>query len=177
MGWDDRETEAAVGLPPAMRRAIAVLGTLLALSLLLHLWTFYTLYRTRTLVRNQLALLGSQVEEAQTSVARFEVPINQDVPINTTVPFDKTFNIPISTTVAISDYVDFPLFGAVIPVPVQFNAPVSATVPISVSTTFDLSTTIRVDLTVPIDVAVSETPLAPYLKRLREALAQLEEEL
>lgn len=166
-----------MAFPAYLRWVVPTLSILLGLSLLLHFWTFYTLYRTRSVVKEQISLLATQVETASDEVARFDVPIKRAIPVHATIPVQKTLTVPISTTFAFSDSVSIPLLGTSIDVPVQMDVPINTQVPFTINESLDISTTVDLDLSVPVEVAINETPLAPYLDQLHDSLLELNEAL
>jgi len=163
--------------PSYLRWVVPTLAVLLGLSLLLHFWTFYTLYRTRSVIKQQLTVLADEVDVASNDVARLELPIRRAVPVQAAIPVSQQFTVPISTTFALSDEVSIPMLGTSIDVPISMDLPIRTQVPVTISQTVQLSTTVDLDLTVPLDLPIRQTPLGPYLDRLRESLRRLNQQL
>jgi hypothetical protein len=133
------------------------------------------------LVKDQIALLTEQVEQASTDVAYFDIPIKDTIPIGVTVPVQKELTIPVSTTITLDGPVtlpvDTPLGRTDLAIPLQMDVPIRAQAPVRIDETFEVSTSVDLDLTLPIEVPVSQTVLADYLERLRLALINLSQQL
>ncbi|NOK57513.1 MAG: hypothetical protein GFH27_549303n221 [Chloroflexi bacterium AL-W] len=153
--------------------------TVILVSLVLHAFQLFVIFRTRAVVQQQVATLVNEIEEAQQETISFNLQLDQPVPIRAAVPIQQNLTIPISTTVQVDEKIDIPLstpFGLYrIPVPIQTDVPVQATVPITVDETFNISTTVELDMNIPIDFAIDSTLLADYLDRLHQHLTELQE--
>ena len=157
--------------PPAWFTYL-LFGLVLA-SLMLHLWSWYTVQQYRALAHEQLVSLADQVAQAQTSVITAEFPVNQRVPIRTTIPVKKGLVVPFSTRVKVDDTVTVPLAGFNVPVPIRADIPVNATVPITIDETVTISTTVELNLTVPIRLPVVNSSFEVVLKELEQRLRNL----
>lgn len=150
-------------------------------SLVLHAFQLFVIFRTRVVVQQQVALLANQVEEARDDTISLDLQLNQPVPIRADVPIEQNVTIPISTTVRINDEISIPIntpFGSyTLPIPVQTDVPIRMTVPITVDETVNISTTIELDMNVPINLDIDDTSLADYLDRLHEHLTELQDTL
>ncbi|GAB4208241.1 MAG: hypothetical protein OHK0022_37510 [Roseiflexaceae bacterium] len=170
-------------LAGVMRRrwTVELLIGLLTLSLLTQAWTLYTLARLRGAAITQIDALAGQLDQAERERLSATVLIDRPLPLRAAVPIRQRLTVPISTTVPISQQFTLPLstpLGSVdLPIPLRLDVPFSAEVPVTIAQTVDISTTVDLDLRVPVDVPISDTSLAEPLRRLREQLAQLREDL
>ena len=150
-------------------------------SLALHAFQLFVIFRTRAVVQQQVVTLADQIEDARDDTISLDLQLNQPVPVRAAVPIEQNLTVPVSTTVRIDDEISIPLntpFGLyTLPIPVETDVPVRATVPITVDETVNISTTVDLDMNVPIDLDIDNTSLADYLDRLHEHLTELQDTL
>ena len=183
------------------RFVIVLLFVLVLLSLALNgylVWQWWT-------VRSQALVLASQADELRHSalhaVAQFreelqgidEITLNYDVqideslPVDAVVPFRERLDVPIETTVPISQAVEaafdleVPQFGLRIPVevtvPVQLEVPIALSVPVEINRDVPVQTTVPISLEVPIVIDLADVGLARTIEVLDLGLADLEQAL
>lgn len=160
---------------------VRLLLLLLSISLVLHLWTLWSLNRVRLLARAQVGELSRQIAQAQDEVLAFNLPVTSAVPVRASIPVQQQLTIPVSTTIRLREMVNVPIstpFGEQnLNFPVTVNVPVRAEVPITIDQTVAISTPVMIDMMIPIELSVSQTPFSLYLSNLERALAQLREDL
>lgn len=153
--------------------ATYALFTLVVASLMMQLWTLYTLNQVRTTVREQLIILADQVQAAQTSIISADFPVNQRVPIVTNIPVKKSVTVPIKTQVNVDSSVTVPLAGFNFQVPIRADIPVDTNVPVNIDETVAISTTVDLNLTIPIRIPVTNSSFEGILKELEQRLRAL----
>lgn len=176
--------EQGTGSPAGAGRRVWALGlltVLLVLSLLTQVWTLYRLARVRDAAVTQIDALTAQLDQAEHQHLSANILIDRPLPLRATVPISQRLIVPISTTVPISQQFELPLstpLGTVeLPIPLRLDVPLNAEVPVTFAQTVDISTTIDLDLRLPVSVPISDTSLVEPLRRLREQLRQLREDL
>ena len=183
------------------RFLIVLLFVLVLLSLALNgylVWQWLTL-------RSQALVLAGQADELRQSalntVAQFrqelqgsdewtfqyDVQIDESLPVEAVVPFRERLDVPIETTVPISQAVEavfdleIPQFGLRIPVevtvPVQLEVPIALSVPVEIDHDVVVQTTVPISLEVPIVIDLADVGLARTIELLDRGLADLEQAL
>ena len=183
------------------RFVIVLLFVLVLLSLALNgylVWQWWT-------VRSQALVLASQADELRHSaldaVAQFreelqgidemtlnyDVQIDESLPVDAVVPFRERLDVPIETTVPISQAVEaafdleVPQFGLRIPVevtvPVQLEVPIALSVPVEINRDVVVQTTVPISLEVPFVIDLADVGLARIIEVLDLGLADLEQAL
>lgn len=161
--------------------ALVVVTVLTLLSLLLNAIVIHALLDARRTALRVVQDAQSLVNELSDDVFRYSVELEQDVPISAEVPFSETFNIPVNTVVPIDTSVVVPVdlgittYRLRIPINTVFPVDIDLTVPVNQVITVD--TVVPIAVEVPLDIAVSETPLAGYLRDAEATLKQTEERL
>jgi len=177
---------------------ITILFILVLLSLALNgylLWQWWTFQQQTqaalTDIETSVSELVSQaitdLEAFENSTLDFEFTVRQDLPVEVEIPFNESINVPIQTTIPISQEIETTIMldpfqaGFEIPtdivVPVDMEIPLDLNIPVTIERPIPISTTISLDIDVPIAIEISDTDLAPYLERLRIGLGSLEDKL
>jgi hypothetical protein len=132
-----------------------------------------------------IAQLREELQGINDSTFEYVVQIDEDLPIDAVVPFHERFEVPIQSTVPISQEfattfdLQISQFGMVIPVdvvvPIQLEVPIDLSVPIEIDREVPVQTTVPISLEVPIVVDLADVGLARYVELLDRGLADLEE--
>lgn len=160
---------------------LALLAVTLFISLLLHAWTIYTLYRTRTLAREQIVLLSSEISSLRAENIEIDLPIRQNIPVNAEVQVNQTMRVPVDTTIEVDQEVRLPittpLGETAVSFPIEASVPVAVEVPVQISQTVPISTVVSLDFRLPISQPIAATSLGAYLERLQARLEALVDQL
>jgi hypothetical protein len=138
-------------------------------------------------VKTMISQAVTDLEAFENSTIEFDIRVEQELPLQMEIPFNETVDVPIQTTIPISQEIETTILldpfqsGLEIPtnvtVPVNMNVPIDLNVAIALDRPLPISTTIPIDVNVPVSIEINETELAPYLERLRNNLVSLEKEL
>lgn len=185
-------------MPRSAKISIILLFVLVLLSLSLNgllLWQWWrfqqrveqTIENSKPIVQEALTQAISDLETFEQSTITADIHVQQEFPVQVEIPFRETIDVPIQTTIPISQEIKTTVFidplqtGLSIPtdvtVPVNLEVPIDLTVPVSIDRTIPISTTLPIDLNVPVAIKLSETELAPYLERLRTGLISFNQTL
>jgi hypothetical protein len=168
-----------------MKRGYLVLLILLAVLTLLSLTlngvvilAFLQLRQTAHRIVVDARALVTQLADETFS---YTVEMDQEIPISTEFPFNETFDVPINAVVPVSTTVVVPLdLGFTtykLTVPIETVFPVDMVVTVPVSQVVDVTTVVPLNVDVPVEVAVSDTPLAVYLRDAEATLKRMEDQL
>ncbi len=128
----------------------------------------------------------AELETFRTSTLEFEVAVDQEIPVRTSFPFQRTIDLPIRTTLPVSEEFETRIevagpFGVDIPltvtVPIDIEVPVNLDLEIPIDETIDIDTTFSLRLDVPVSVAIEGTGLDRLAERLLQGLQQVQEVL
>lgn len=125
------------------------------------------------------------LREFSDSTISFDVTIDEVIPVQTDIVFDRVFQVPIKTTIPITESFDTTItidtpFGGVpldVNVPVDVDVPVDLVVDIPINETVEIDEEFPVQLDVPIAINVRETELASLTDSLAAGLEALQDVL
>ncbi len=178
-----------------LKITLAILFTLVIISLGLNLFLIFQLMQTRRqllqivtdvkpALQETFDTVGQELETFQNSTLQFNIQIDQQVPINTDIPFNETVDVPVQVVIPVKEEIETTVMmdpfqaGLEIPVdivvPIDMEFPIDQVVSFTVARTVPISATIPLSLTVPINIDINNTDLAPYVEQLREGLDTLE---
>lgn len=128
-----------------------------------------------------------ELQSIDEMIVEYDVQIDEHLPLDAVVPFRQRLDIPIETTVPISQAVqaafdlEIPQFGLKIPVevtvPVQLEVPIALSVPVEIDLDVPVQTTVPISLQVPIAIDLADAGMTRYIELLDRGLADLERTL
>ncbi|MBS3782973.1 MAG: hypothetical protein KGY78_00875 [Anaerolineae bacterium] len=161
--------------------ALVALAVLTLLSLAFNGVVVLEFLRLRRTAHRVVIDARSLVTDVADDTFSYTVEVDQEVPISTEIPFNETLSVPINTVIPISTTVVVPVnlgfrtYELALPIQAVFPIDMEVTVPISEAV--DITTVVPLKVDVPIEIAVSDTPLAGYLRDLNATLRRTEQQL
>lgn len=161
--------------------ALVALAALTLLSLAFNGVVVLEFLRLRRTAHRVVTDARSLVTDVADDTFSYTVEVDQEVPISTEIPFNETLSVPINTVIPISTTVVVPVnlgfrtYELALPIQAVFPIDMEVTVPISEAV--DITTVVPLKVDVPIEIAVSDTPLAGYLRDLNATLRRTEQQL
>ncbi len=129
-----------------------------------------------------LADVTAELEAFRTSTLEFEVSVDEEIPVRTSFPFTRTVDLPIRTTLPVSEEFETRIevagpFGVDIPltvtVPIDIEVPVNLDLQIPIDETIEIDTTFPLQLDVPVAIDIEGSGLDRLAEQLQQGLEQV----
>lgn len=161
--------------------ALIALAALTLLSLVLNGVLVFELLQLRRAAHRVVTEARSIVTEVADDTLSYTVEVDQKIPVSAEIAFNEAVSVPINTVVPISTTVVVPVnlgFGTYeLGLPIQTVFPIDMEVDVPISETVDVTAVVPLEVDVPIEIAISDTPLAGYLRDVNATLRRAEEQL